>query len=483
MKVEFAWEDLEKSVQDGQKDVIRFFLEKENENFKLAFEELFKESARQDAVQECIEKISKDFLKILPNCCLSDNNKRFIWDFSNVIFHKQDNIYLAYYYYGRKNYTWLRLGLELLFENLSEKRKKFLEEEFNKCFEENWQRIFNKEAWIIPPQEKYFDIYNKFKNSNINKSSIDLITCGKEVINSLLVENIKLQKEMGAILNKNEKRYIYLSDLLSEYYDIVAVALESESSGKKEKLRDYTPSEFEVLLKKIYGQLLSIRKNTKYVCPEVGKVNDQIKYAEKMLITLIKGLEKSEVTDAEITLLKNLEKDPESKSKAKRSITNVGKEEAMQNYIVICSNEKIKKKMNAYFKKMSNYRLRVPEKVLENKNINYLTGNLSDLLERYFDKENEAKWLELLKTYFEKQAEKLTLEAISSGFMEINKSDLKKLFNYYCDMSEINNPSEEIEKHFEIKIKYLCQELRPKVWRHFYNKRRYKYGSNNKIYR
>ncbi|MCL2232718.1 MAG: hypothetical protein FWB99_06535, partial [Treponema sp.] len=266
------WEELEKGVKKEQKGVIQFFLERENKKFERVLLELLKAPAYREPVQSHSKKIMEDFLAHKSNCI--ESGKQYVWDFSDIIVHKQENIYSAYYYFGRKNYTHLRLGLEMSSSLLNTQWEEFLEGAFNERFTKRWRSLFHKDAWVKTPKDKFTE--------TLKKQKVNLVENGKCLIESLLFENINsVYTETDA--GKSDRN----SEMLSEYSKKVLNLL--ESSPRKTGASMYAPLEFEFILDSVRRLLHSLGKKdiSEEKDPYFEKEREQIRYIEGKLVEMV----------------------------------------------------------------------------------------------------------------------------------------------------------------------------------------------------
>jgi len=500
LEIAFTWEELDNTIRDGQHCVTDFFIAIEDENFKNAFRKLFDASVLD---QELDAQILADFFESTKNNLCAYEEGKFVWDFSNIIVHKKKDIYSAYYYYGRRNYTYLRLGMELTLADLAEKRIEFLKGKFREKFEKRWERVFGKKTWPDEPANIYAKMTEE-KDTAPKKRGEDLIT-------SLLVKNAR-SKYTG-----DEKKDDKYSELFSEYSEMIINVLESNLKVEKKGSGKYAPAELEDILNNIYGQLSYLEKNIRdNKDPFSKKLNDQIRYAENKLVNLIIKRKKKgiTVTDAEKTLFEKLEKaylleDPENKKKIKtprhRNSTGKDRQNAIENYVARSNDEEIKETMKPYIGKMSglgDWRLRGPHSVYgtfakrddadrsvasgniwnaipdDDRSIpNYSKNEVSMLLEKYFDRDYEAEWFDYINTI----TESFAVNVIYYNMKNMSAYYFGMLFKEYCKISKINDQDKEIRDVFESRMESICNELGELV-RAGKKPRRHNDGNNSKIY-
>jgi len=464
------WEELEKEVKKEQKGVIQFFLERENKKFERVLLELLKAPAYREPIQSNSKKIIENFLAHKINCV--EIEKKFVWDFSDIIVHKQENIYSVYYYFGRKNYTHLRLGLEMSFKQLNTQWEEFLEGAFNERFTKHWSFLFHKDAWVKTPKDKLTE--------TLKKQKVNLVENGKSLIESLLFENINsVYTETDA--GKNDRN----SEMLSEYSKTVLNLL--ESSPKKTGASKYAPLEFEFILDSVCRLLPSLGKKdiSEEKDPYFEKEREQIRYIEGKLVEMVarKIREKRmPVTEMEVELFEKLEKEdllknPKGTKKPKkryRNSTSNDRRKAIENYVARCADEEIKTKLKAIIRKMYNIAERSgtshdnegkkisDERAMERvaytdskSAAEYAANDVSMVFAEYFDKEYETEWL----NYMDGIAESLAINIIYNKITGMSQHYIDILWEEYCKISLIDKERKELKKHFKGRLRRIAKKL------------------------
>jgi transcriptional regulator with XRE-family HTH domain len=110
---EEEWLDLQAELNKGPVDIVRFFLNKEDEKYAAAFntavgEEYLESGLNEDSV---LDNFFEDIKDKGVQAYFEDG--KLMWDFSGSVSHEAHAVYSAYKYYAHKNYTELLFGWDL----------------------------------------------------------------------------------------------------------------------------------------------------------------------------------------------------------------------------------------------------------------------------------------------------------------------------------------------------------------------------------
>jgi hypothetical protein len=167
-----SWDEAEARRKFGRADVIRFFIDKENESFLTGFYKRIK----QRSVKIAPENVPNDFFKAL------NYYRKFVWedwDFSGFIMHKMrhnpPNIYEAFCFYGHKQYTLFGFGAESAVAKSAEKN--YTEEELIKFGNDRLKDAIQKNI----PDTKNYDIDQLTAFFELVQRTLESVPSGKPV--------------------------------------------------------------------------------------------------------------------------------------------------------------------------------------------------------------------------------------------------------------------------------------------------------------
>jgi hypothetical protein len=226
------WEDLEKSIQAEEYNVMCYFIKNINKEFIRGFNNVVQgEIKRQNSVLERFYKIlnGKTFL---PN---EFGNPKSM----NICEHSPSSFYKAFEYYAHKQYTLIRLGMQFPVEELHKKWKSDLEEKLkDRDIHNNYLGL---EYFYIDFLENYETVYTEIKENN---SSIDLAL---EIIDDLFVKELVI---------KDKKTKSVIKSLPFFMYNVkIMIDKRLESTPKTYSTTPYEPTDFITLTGQISGQI------------------------------------------------------------------------------------------------------------------------------------------------------------------------------------------------------------------------------------